>query len=688
MASFLVRRWRWVLGPGVLGALALLIVLCRPWLATCHVPVQARFRAPDADAATLAWGDGADERVALVPLKPDATAEERAGVRSWVGVLPPVPIQRLRLEVADGKDFAFAELVLRRDQDDAAGPLQRLTAADVQVEADGGRAVVCATAPLAVNQPLGDVVELGKYWLAPGLLLALCALAAVYCLRGGAAAPRPSLRTPQGLRLIGWLCLLITAGYVIHSQAMPACYTGGDSNWFLWKGGNIAEHLRFETRGEYQFELCKLPGYSFVYAVVIRVVGYNLSALILVQTLAYCLSLYLLGRACLHFASKWIVALGLLVIAASPIQLYYCITVMSESMMVSCMLIALACLLELGAAGGRTDWGWLMAFALAVGAGSMMRSNAVFLGAALFPLYLFLARARRLSWWGLSLRTVVAGALIALPLTAWSARNYYSRQVLEPQHMKGIMLFQGACVGGAVEPRAPSFAPYYAEFSRLASQPWYSPWNLRTWMFEKDPARDPDPQANMHRVERTLCAFVAESAAAHRGVYVAAQTRALYENVWQPPVIDRTGEARNNPHCWNYPTAPQCQQFVRDVKFSSPHCVYDVRGAESFGARFFRKWNLTYIWYYRALLLGALAAGFWSLASRRAHPLLFIPILLVGVNVLFVTYLIMPYGRYIQVFDCVLALQIVFAFSTLRKAKAQAAPKETPAVGAPVKAAA
>ena len=52
-------------------------------------------------------------------------------------------------------------------------------------------------------------------------------------------------------------------------------------------------------------------------------------------------------------------------------QLFYARTILSETMLVSCTLVALACLLELGAARGRTDWGWLLGFCLAVGAASL-----------------------------------------------------------------------------------------------------------------------------------------------------------------------------------------------------------------------------------------------------------------------------------------------------------------------------
>jgi hypothetical protein len=112
---------------------------------------------------------------------------------------------------------------------------------------------------------------------------------------------------------------------------------------------------------------------------------------------------------------------------------------------------------------------------------------------------------------------------------------------------------------------------------------------------------------------------------------------------------------------------------VDEVKFSSPHTVYDIRRQESWGAKCFRKWNQTYVWFYRGMLLAAMAAGFFGLTARRSHPLLYIPTLLVGINILFVTYLIMPYGRYIQVFDVVFLLQALLIFSTMRKARGAAA---------------
>jgi hypothetical protein len=198
-------------------------------------------------------------------------------------------------------------------------------------------------------------------------------------------------------------------------------------------------------------------------------------------------------------------------------------------------------------------------------------------------------------------------------------------------------------------------------------QSYFTPWDLRGYLYRGDPAAPKDPRANMLRVERLLCAFAAESAAADPGAHRAAQVRALYENVWQPPTVDRTGLPRCQPHSDGYFDREKCRWIAEEAKGSSPHTVYDVRGLESLGARFFRRWNQTYVWYYRGLLLTALLAGFAALSAKRAHPLLFTPILLFGVNVLFVTYLIMPYGRYIQVFDCLLALQVLFALSTLRR---------------------
>jgi hypothetical protein len=682
-------HWRWLLAAAVASALAALTVTVQPHLKTWYTPVQAYFRAPAATRALLSWGENPDERVELVSLNSDPTEQEKAGVRAWVGLLPPTAIDRLALTVDEGRDFAFDKLVL--DTRSARGSDTVLTAADAAVEQTAGRAVVRAQTALGINSPPSGWAAPLAVWLLPALFLALCAPAALASLTAGRFGSWASRRTPDGCRLVAWACTLITIGYIIHAEATPVCYVGGDSNCFLWKGVNLAEHGRYDTPGEYEFGYCKLPGYAAIYALIVRVMGYNLTTLALAQAMVLCLSLFVLGRACLHYASKWATTAGLLMIAASPIQLFYARTLLSETMLVSCTLLAFACLLELGAlapvspsAGekgvkSRAEWGWLLGFCASVGAASLMRSNGLFLAAALPPLYLHLRRTRGLTWSALGARAAVAGLLTALPLGAWSMHNYRTRGLAAPQDMKGIMLFHGICYGGALDPRVPSLEPWYAEYSRIHARRGAVPWTLRSYMFAHDPWLQIDGRRTMARVDATLRAIADESARTNRPVYAAAMLRALNDNVWQPQYVDHVNESRNCPHNENYFTEAQCVHTVGEVTTSSPRSIYDVRDDGGLLPRLFRLWNETYLWYYRTVLVGALAAGFWSLAGRRGHPLLFTPLLLVGLNVAFYTSLIMPYGRYIQIFDAALVLQVLFAFSTLRRAAALPVPASEPA---------
>lgn len=100
----------------------------------------------------------------------------------------------------------------------------------------------------------------------------------------------------------------------------------------------------------------------------------------------------------MHFATPLVVCLGLLAIALSPIQLFYCSFVMSESWLMSLTLIAFACLLELAGGERKCEGRWLLAFSLAVAAASMMRTNGIFLALGLVPFYAKQFRLGQISW--------------------------------------------------------------------------------------------------------------------------------------------------------------------------------------------------------------------------------------------------------------------------------------------------
>jgi 4-amino-4-deoxy-L-arabinose transferase-like glycosyltransferase len=179
--------------------------------------------------------------------------------------------------------------------------------------------------------------------------------------------------------------------------------------------------------------LVRLPGYPLFLGAVFSVFGEHLRAVVVIQALADVAACWLLWDCARREVSRragWAV---LLLAVFCPFTAVYAVTGLTESLSIFCVALAIWALARVvrAARSGAKATGPLLALAVAMGYGMLLRPDGVLLTAA-FCGGLFWY-TRRSAGAGRALRlAIVCGAMAALPLVPWTVRNFRTLHVLQP----------------------------------------------------------------------------------------------------------------------------------------------------------------------------------------------------------------------------------------------------------------
>jgi hypothetical protein len=613
-------------------------------------PVRVEVDGVDIETGSIAFGTRTSDRVPLVPLNEGANT----GPQVWVGLLPPERATKLQIEFRSPKLPMLMRVAL--DTSVARGAPVTLGLPDFDVDAQVGTTVFSARRTPALIEDYSWGITLGA-WLTITLGAVFVGAFAWRMVRElrSRETPEPAHR-PVQLRPVYWSLAVIAAVHLLHLVLMPAAYLDGDSNSFLVRAVAIAERATLFLDNP-EWELNKLPGYSVLLALAIKLFGYHIQGFILLQHLMLWGALYFLGTALAREVPGWVAATAVLVVGLSPLQLFYAGTLMSESMMASCSIAAISALLVAVRRGEIVGWA-LLGFALAVGAASMARVNAVFLLIPLGVAYVLRTihgeQSRRSVLVQLAIATVVALA----PVAVWSARNYRVYGLSAPQDMAGIQAIQAVVIGGLFEPRQEAISPYYAGISRLGVDGW----SLRYVLFHERVVTRPEARALTRTVDARLKSFARASIKVHVGLYVSAIVRSFAQGSWLADARDANYADTNLPHQLGYPNELDTRTTVETIKESSTLNVYDVRRPSGIVRQVFDLWNSTFHWFYRSLLFAAAASALACVLSRRTSLFAATPMIVFLANLAMVAVLIAPYGRYLQILDYLLVVQIALAY--------------------------
>jgi len=641
---------------GVLCALvsAVIVAAFPPSAVPRMTPVWVEIDGVDIEPGSIAFGTRTSERVPLVPLKEGANT----GPQVWVGLLPPERATKLQIEFRSPKLPRLMRVAF--DTSVARGAPVTLGPPDFEVDTQVGTTVFSARRTPTLMEDYRWGMTLGAWFTIT--LYAVFLAAFVWRMVRELRSPETlePVRRPGQLRPVHWSLAVIAAVHLLHLVVMPAVYRSGDSNSFLTKAVAVAERGTLFLNWP-EWELNKLPGYSILLALAIKLFGYHIQGFILLQHLMLCGALYSLGTALAREVPGWVAATAVLIVGFSPLQLFYAGTLMSESMMASCSIAAISALLVAVRRCEVVGWA-LLGFALAVGAASMARANAVLLLIPLGVAFAFRAIRGEQPWRGVLVRLVIATGVALAPVAVWSVRNYRVYGLFAPQDMAGVQTMQAVMVGGLFEPREKAFKPYYAEMSRRHANAQYIVWALRNLLFHEREVTGPEARALTRTVDAQLKSFARASIKVHAGLYGSAIVRSIAQGSWLANARDATYEDSNGPHQAGYPNELGARTAVETIKASSALNVYDVRRPSGMVRSLFDLWNSTFHWFYRSLLFAAAASALACVFSRRTTLFAATPMLVFLANFAMMAVLIAPYGRYLQILDYLLVVQIALAY--------------------------
>ena len=267
-----------------------------------------------------------------------------------------------------------------------------------------------------------------------------------------ASASVPSVSRPghhlPGLYWPGWRATAAVLGGIVLRLWMFRAFpqAGGDALIYGGIARNIVQHGRFaisDGSGVVHNTLIRLPGYPFFLAACFRLFGvanYNAVAYLQIALeIAACLLLAdfvrRISTARAGLNTLWLAAM-------CPFTAVYAGAPLTESPTFDMICLALWSLERYlsrkpsSKSGdvvktGWLEWGWLLAFTLALSFAALLRPDGALLAFALWPALLFSRGAKRP--FGPAIRRALLCALISvLPFAAWAMRNWHTFHVFEP----------------------------------------------------------------------------------------------------------------------------------------------------------------------------------------------------------------------------------------------------------------
>lgn len=375
--------------------------------------------------------------------------------------------------------------------------------------------------------------------------------------------------------------------------ALP--HVQGDSLVYGDLAKNLLQHHTFglTEAGNVRPTLIRLPGYPLFVAACFALFGIeHYTAVMLVQLVLDMAACVLLADMARRLEGERVGVAVLAAAALCPFTANYVAAPLTETPAVFC---AAAALYALGRWRGSSGWGWICCMGAALAFAVELRPDRALLGIAVFGALVLCTgmRKNRRVW----MQLAIVCAMVALPIAAWSVRNWRTFHV--------------------VEPLAPKSATDPGEFISKGFNRWYRTWAIEFkstvdvyWTYDGSPLQMTDlPPRAFDSAEQK------------------AETEAVLEEYNQQtaasPQLDSTFEAiaaeRVRTHPIRYyaglPLARLLNMWLRPREEMIPRALdwwnAPAHGRSSAKSMVYAALNLLYIW------LAIAGAVWWRRATRE-----------------------------------------------------------------------
>lgn len=687
------RRFVWMTLVLLLVGAGLLIVRLAPWWHSGTTPVELVFYAPGDSDIRLHWDE--DEP----PLRMVPVGESADGWNwFWGTELPPRPTYRLAVEFGSAIERAdFAELKVwrlspRKDvfaQVSAVNDRDAWRSEGVSVigeQADRLNLAIAPGARIDFSRAIDRRPENHlKTLLLPIANLLLLALLGVGLFGSGWCFPAElgvkPVRWGRAQVIGGVLVFVIAAAVHWHlvTSAVPRFWLT-DSTSYMDKGLALAFEQQFDTGG-HEYELNRTPGYPLLIAVALRLFGPSLNGVVQLQTVVALISFAYLFRQLHRLLRPALLILAMPVVLWSPPLIWASHLIATESLFVSCWVVATAAAIGFwNAPGSRFRWAHWLVFALAATWATWVRANGVLLlvlpGCALIGWLVrgYLARPGLLRmapppWREVGL-LLLPFVLVVLVMGGWAWRNAENRGYPRPTDLAPVVAANAPFNAGMLDVRVFEDPDEYAWVvsERRARGYFFPGWALRNHRFREltNQWQEID-QTTVGKLADSLKEFVADNnALIPWEARLVAWWRVLGWGLWIPEFALFTQDGLQSDYRlsesyeeWFAQTVEQRFGWLsrnRGDGVSYPRLTYQ-EGDASLLKDLYNGFVPAYPVVYRFLVIGGIFALAWAAWQRR-----FLTVVLLApffVNLLLNVYFLYVVGRYLQVLDSMLLLGLL-----------------------------